>query len=85
MGNYLDFGLKIAHRGKEDLKSASIMPDLKREVAYYYVSFGAYRGRMDNPLFMISTTVDRNRAEVYQKKVDSTVVQAYAERGDFEA
>lgn len=36
---------------------------------YPYVSFSAYRGRMDNPLFHISTTTDTNRAEDYQKKV----------------
>ena len=30
---------------------------------------GAYRGRMDNPLFMISTSADTNRAETYIKNV----------------
>lgn len=33
----------------EDLKSGTNMTNLERAVAYYYVSFGAYRGRMDNP------------------------------------
>ncbi len=54
---------------KEDLKSGSTVSDLYRAVAYFYVSFGAYRGRMDNPLFHISTSADTNRAEDYQKSI----------------
>ena len=53
----------------EDLKSANSMSELDRAVAYFYVSFGAYRGRMDNPLFHISTTAGTNRAEDYQKSI----------------
>lgn len=53
----------------EDLKSANSMSELDRAVAYFYVSFGAYRGRMDNPLFRISTTAGTNRAEDYQKSI----------------
>lgn len=54
---------------KEDLKSGSTTSDLDKAVAHFYVSFGAYRGRMDNPLFHISTTADTNRAEDYQKSI----------------
>ena len=54
---------------KEDLKSGSTTSDLDKVVAHFYVSFGAYRGRMDNPLFHISTTADTNRAEDYQKSI----------------
>ena len=53
----------------EDLQSGSSMSDFDRAVAYFYVSFGAYRGRIENPLFRISTTVDTNRAEDYQKSI----------------
>lgn len=53
----------------EDLKSDDNVSKLDRAVAYFYVSFGAYRGRMDNPLFNISTTTDTNRAEDYQKSI----------------
>ena len=31
---------------EEDLKSVSSKSELERAVAYFYVSFGAYRGRM---------------------------------------
>ena len=59
----------------EDLKKVKTLfpyigkkpPRIGRAVAYYYVSFGAYRGRMDNPLFMISTSADTNRADTYKK------------------
>lgn len=54
---------------KEDLKSANTMSELDRAVAYFYVSFGAYRGRMDNPLFHISTIANTNKAEDYQKSI----------------
>lgn len=49
--------------------SADSMSELDRAVAYYYVSFSAYRGRMANPLFYISTTANTNRAEDYQKSI----------------
>lgn len=54
---------------KEDLKSVDSKSELDRAVAYFYVSFGAYRGRMDNPLFHLSTTADTNRAEDYRKSI----------------
>ena len=54
---------------KEDLMNADNMSELDRAVAYFYVSFGAYRGRIDNPLFHISTTANTNRAEDYQKSI----------------
>lgn len=54
---------------KEDLKSADTMSELDRAVAFFYLSFSAYRGRIDNPLFHISTTADTNRAEDYQKSI----------------
>lgn len=54
---------------KRDLKSTDNMSDFDRAVAYFYVSFGAYRGRMDNPLFLISTSDDTNRAGDYQKSI----------------
>ncbi len=59
----LPYSEVVFQKCKEDLESASTMSNLDRAVAYYYVSFGAYRGRMDNPLFMISTSADTNRAE----------------------
>lgn len=59
----------VFQKFKEDLKGGNFKSDLARAVAYYYVSFGAYRGRMDNPLFMISTSADTNRAETYKKNV----------------
>lgn len=65
----LPYSEEVFQKFKEDLKSASNMSDLKRAVAYYYVSFGSFRGRMDNPLFMISTVMDTNRAEVYHKNI----------------
>lgn len=33
------------------------------------MSFGEYRGRIENPLFHISTSADTNRAENYQKSI----------------
>lgn len=59
----------VFQRFTEDLKSADNRFELDRAVAYFYVSFGAYRGRMDNPLFRISATTDTNRAEAYQKSI----------------
>lgn len=53
----------------KDLKSSTIMTDMEWAVAYYYVSFGAYRGRMDNPMMRISANVDSNMATAYQKNL----------------
>lgn len=39
----------------KDLNSGQSMTDLDRAVAYYYVRFGAFRGRIDNPTFRFST------------------------------
>ena len=65
----LPYSEVVFQRFKEELKSADTMSELDRAVAYFYVSFGAYRGRMDNPLFHISTSADTNRAEDYQKSI----------------
>ena len=65
----LPYSEVVFQRFKEELKSADTMSELDRAVAYFYVSFGAYRGRMDNPLFHISTTADTNRAEDYHKSI----------------
>ena len=51
------------------LNSDESMTDLERAVAYYYVSFGAYRGRVDNALFQFSACEDTNRADTYQKNM----------------
>ena len=63
----ITFIIMLFQKCKEDLQSGNAMSNLNRAVAYYYVSFGAYRGRMDNPLFMISTSADTNRADTYKK------------------
>ena len=65
----LPYSEVVFQRFTEDLKSADNMFELDRAVAYFYVSFGAYRGRMDNPLFLISATTDTNRAKAYQKSI----------------
>lgn len=65
----LPYSEAVFQRFTEDLKSADNMFELDRAAAYFYVSFGAYRGRMDNPLFHLSTTADTNRAEDYQKSI----------------
>lgn len=65
----LPYSEVVFQRFEEDLKFADNMSELDRAVAYFYVSFGAYRGRMDNPLFHLSTTADTNRAEDYQKSI----------------
>ena len=52
-----------------NLKSGTIMTDMEWAVAYYYVSFGAYRGRMDNPMMRISANADSNMAIAYQKNI----------------
>lgn len=65
----LPYSEVVFQRLTEDLKSADNMSELDRAVAFFYVSFSAYRGRMDNPLFHISTTVNTNRAEDYQKSI----------------
>lgn len=53
----------------ERLSSGESMTSLERGVAYYYVSFGAYRGRVDNPLFQFSVCENTNRADTYQKNM----------------
>lgn len=65
----LPYSEVVFQKCKEDLQSGNAMSNLNRAVAYYYVSFGAYRGRIDNPLFMISISADTNRAETYKKNV----------------
>ena len=65
----LPYSEVIFQKFKEDLKSTDNMAEFDRAVAYFYVSFGAHRGRMDNPLFRISTTVNANRTEDYQKSI----------------
>lgn len=54
---------------KDDLKSGKLMTTMKRAVAYYYVSFGAYRGRMDNPYFHNTSDADYNMAITYQNNM----------------
>lgn len=51
------------------LNSGESMTTLERAVAYYYVSFGAYRGRVDNPLFQFSVCEESNRGDTYQKNM----------------
>ncbi len=51
----------------EELNSSKPMGKFERAVAYYYVSFGAYRGRMDTPVMRISSDADTNMADAYQK------------------
>lgn len=54
----------------EDLKSGTNMTNMERAVAsYYYVRFGAYRGRVDNPIMRISVNADSNMAITYQKNL----------------
>lgn len=65
----LPYSEVVFQKCKENLKSGSTISDLNRVVAYFYVSFGAYRGRIDNPLFHISTTANTNRAEDYQQSI----------------
>ena len=72
----LPYSEVVFQKCKEDLKSGSITSDLDKAVAYFYVSFGAYRGRMENPLFHISTTANTNRAEDYQKSIQ-WILQLY--------
>ncbi len=59
----------VFQKCKEDLKSACIMSNLDIAVAYYYVSFSAFRGRMDNQLFQFSTSADTNRGVDHQKSI----------------
>ena len=65
----LPYSEVLFQKFKQDLKVDNFKSNLDRAVAYYYVSFGAYRGRMDNPLFRFSTSADTNRAEDYQKGI----------------
>ena len=54
---------------RDDLRSGKVITKLERAVKYYYVSFGSYRGRVDNPLFQFSACEDANRADTYQKNM----------------
>lgn len=54
---------------KDDLDSGKTMTKMERAVAYYYVCFCAYRGRIDNPLFRFSTYTDISKADAYQKNL----------------
>lgn len=65
----LPYSEVVFQRFKEDLKKGNFKSNLDKAVAYFYVSFSAYRGRMDNPLFHISTTANTNRAVDYQKSI----------------
>ena len=65
----LPYSELVFQKCKEELQSGSTLSDLHRAVAYFYVSFGAYRGRMDNPLFLISTTTGTNRAKDYHNSI----------------
>lgn len=65
----LPYSEVVFQKCKEDLKSGSTMSDLNRAVAHFYVSFGAYRGRMENPLFCFSASADMNRAEDFQESI----------------
>lgn len=63
----LPYSEVLFRKFNKELNSDEPMADLKRVVAYYYVSFGAYRGRVDNALFQFSACEDTNRADTYQK------------------
>lgn len=58
---------------KRILKEKQYTSDLHRAVVYYYVSFGAFRGRKDNPTFYISSNEQSNRAELYQKNIQRII------------
>lgn len=62
----LPYSENVFNQFKDDLKSGKSMTTMKRAVAYYYVSFGAYRGRMDNPYFHNTSDADSNMAITYQ-------------------
>ncbi len=57
----------IFNQFKEDMKSNKAMSNLERAVAYYYISFGTFRGQTNNPSFWIATNGTANTAELYKK------------------
>ena len=59
----------VFNQFKVDLKFGNSMTAMERAIAYYYVSFGAYRGRMDNPYFHSTSNADSNLATAYQKNL----------------
>ena len=65
----LSYSEVIFKQFKDKLKSNTLMTEMEKAVAYYYVSFGAYRGRMDNPMMRISVNADSNMAMAYQKNM----------------
>ena len=65
----LPYSEVLFQKFNKKLNSGEPMTELERAVAYYYVSFGAYRGRVDNPLFQFSACEDVNRADAYQKNM----------------
>lgn len=65
----LPYSEVLFQKFNKELNSGEPITDLERAVAYYYVSFGAYRGRVDNSLFRFSACEDTNRADTYQKNM----------------
>lgn len=65
----LPYSEVLFQKFNKELNSGEPMTALERAVAYYYVSFGAYRGRVDNALFQFSACKDTNRADNYQKNM----------------
>lgn len=53
----------------KDLNGGTTLTNMERAVAYYYLSFGAYRGRMDNPLLRVASKHDSNMAITYQNNM----------------
>ena len=60
----LPYSEVLFQKFNKKLNSGEAMTELKRAVAYYYVSFGAYRGRVDNPLFPFSVCEDVNHEDL---------------------
>lgn len=54
----------------EEVDYRKEMSSMERAVRYYYISFAAYRGRLDYPMFDISTYSESNRARKYQTNLD---------------
>lgn len=65
----LPYSEVLFQKFNKELNSGEPMTALERAVAYYYVSFGAYRGRVDHALFQFSACEDTNRADTYQKNM----------------
>lgn len=66
----LPYSEVLFHEFNNKLKSASDMTRLERAVAYYYVRFSAYWGKLSSPVFHVSTKKDVNCAEAYQKNLE---------------